>query len=476
VFKTLRSRVIISYFIVVIISLVLASIFFTIFLSRYIRDRERDDLKKQVGAVARDVARVNEVLPLLVPSGQPGTSARIINGILDTESDVLTAKLFVVTPDGNVVAEALRRPLLGRRRLNLPPDLLSKGGTRITERFFERFGKDYLFAAAPTTLGAGESGYLLAIKPAEEVGGATATMIWYVVLAGVGALVISMLIALYLSWAISRPVRAVTAAARKMAAGDYAQQVEVKGPAETAELARDFNLMAERVRTAYEKQLNFAANVSHELRTPLTSIEGFSQALLEGVSRSDEERRRSLEIINKESKRLGRVTRDILLLSQIDAGEVRYEPKPVDIVDLLGKVKSVYEPQAEDGGIDLRIVAPPEPLTASTDSDRLERILANLLDNAMKYTGRGGTVTITASRQHGALEVSVNDTGPGIDPSLLPKIFDRFYRVDANAGSRKGGAGLGLAICSELVQSLGGSITVQSSPGAGTTFTVRLPL
>lgn len=478
-FKTLRSRIIASYFIVVFICLLSASLVFSLFLSRYVRDREREDLKKQVATVARDITRINVLVPLLEPARREKLAEspdRLVQNVLNSETQVIRAKLLLVTPGGRVLAEARRRPILGKRQLNLPADLLGEGGAKVSERYFDLLGKAYLVAAAPATVGSGADGFLLAVKPAEETGGVTSSLVWYVVIAGAISLVVSMLIALYLSGAISRPVRAVAGAARRMADGDYSQEVEAKGPVETAELAREFNVMAERVRTAYERQRSFAANVSHELRTPLTSIEGFSQALLDGVSRSEDERRRSLQVINEESRRLVRVLRDILLLSQIDAGELRPEKRPVDIVDLLRKMESVYSARAEEEGVSLTVLAGAASLEANTDPDRLERIMTNLLDNALKYSGAGGTVTLSASHGTGQVDISVTDTGPGIDPELLPRIFERFYRVEESRAAGRGGAGLGLAISKELIESLGGRIIVLSRPGGGTTFTVSLPL
>jgi len=284
-----------------------------------------------------------------------------------------------------------------------------------------------------------------------------------------------MLLALYLSLAISRPVRAVTEAARRMAEGDYGQEVEVRGSDETAELARDFNMMAGRVRTAYELQRDFVGNVSHELRTPLTSIEGFSQALLDGVSTGVEEQRRSLEIINEESKRLNRLLRDLLLLSRIDAGELTPEKRPVDLADLMRKLESMYNSRAEEEGKAFRVDAPALALSIYTDPDRLESVLTNLLDNAIKYTGEGGTVALSAHVEGGYARLAVSDTGQGIPPDELPRIFERFYRVEPSRAQKHGGTGLGLSICKELVRTLGGTIEVQSLAGHGTTFTLTLP-
>jgi len=492
-FHTLRGRVTATYFVVVIVSLLLASAFFLVFLTRYIRNRDREDLRKQVGAVAQDIGQVvqaterlfsqengasavpGEAPPGVPPVDEQAAATSLVTNFLNTESQVLQVKLAVVSPDGQVVAESEGRPSFGADTLQLPPDIFSYRGARITERFFQRLGRSYVFATAPTTLTTGGSGFLLAIKPVEQVRHFAGALILYVVVAGLMALAISMGLSFYLSSAISQPVRAVTEAARAMAAGDYSQEVEVKGSDETAELARDFNMMASRVRTAYDLQRNFVGNVSHELRTPLTSIEGFSQALLDGVSTSPEERKRSLEIINHESKRLVRVLRDLLLLSQIDAGEVKLEKKKIDLVDFMRNLANLYATRAQDAGVVLNVDLPGS-LEFSTDPDRLERVVTNLLENAIKYTGAGGSVKLRAQAPDDRVRIDISDTGAGIPEDQLERIFDRFHRVEQSRAQKHGGSGLGLSISKELVETLGGTIEVASAVGQGSTFTVVLPV
>jgi signal transduction histidine kinase len=473
-FKTLRSRVIATYLVVVVISLLLVSFVFVFFRTRYIRDQERNTLLQEVQILAGDIGRLGGRLPTTgqPQSSAPATGTAAVKSLLAQEARVIQAQLFLIAADGSVIAEA------GGRSLNaaaaIPPQFYSTGGTLVGERYFPRLNKTILFASAPTHLGSQAPVFLLGVKPLEQVRAATLSLIWYVLIAGLIALLISMSLALYLSGTISRPFRAVAEAARGMAAGDYRQRVEPRGPAESVELANEFNLMAERVQTAYELQRDFTANVSHELRTPLTSIEGFSQALLDGTSQGEAEQLRSIQIINEESTRLVRVLRDLLMLSQIDSGEVKPEMRYVDLVDLLRKLENLYAGRSQDSGVTLKVDTPPFGLTVYTDRDRLERVLTNLLDNAMKYTGEGGTVVLSAATELDAVHVTVADNGPGIEEDLVPKIFDRFYRVRSRSRSSTG-AGLGLAICKELVESLGGRIWVRSEPGRGSTFTVSLP-
>jgi signal transduction histidine kinase len=460
----------------------LASVFFLFFLGRYTRDREKRELLREVTAISKDIRQIDLPQPgtggpdavqtsQQVPQDKPVRS--VLVSMLNSESDVLKAKLLLVAPDGTVVVQSKGAPSFGSS-IQLPAGIFSQGPI-ITEHYFNKLKRNYMFATAPTQL-ASRQGYLMALKPVEQVGAVAGSLIWYVVIAGLIALAISMLFALYMSGALSRPIREVTAAARKIAGGDYSVEVPVRGSDETAELARDFNEMAGKVRDAYELQRNFIGNVSHELRTPLTSIEGFSQALLDGVSQSEEEKRRSLEIINQESKRLVRVLRDLLLLSQIDAGELKPDKRQVDIVDLLRKLGSIYELLAETEGLQFRLEPLQGSLTVFTDLDRLERVLTNLLDNALKYSGAQGIVTLSAKTIEHSLAIAVEDNGPGIQPDALPNIFDRFYCVEKSRSKKHGGSGLGLSICRELVWTLGGTIRVQSRPGHGSTFTVTLPI
>jgi signal transduction histidine kinase len=473
-FKTLRSRVIATYLVVVVISLLLVSFVFVFFRRKDIQDYESSSLLQEVTVLASEIGRLGGLLPATTAPQSSATVAKTaaLKSFLAREARVIQARLFLLADDGSVIAET------GGTSLNptaaIPPQFYSTEGTRAGERYFPRLGETILFASAPTHLGNQSPVFLLGVEPLEQFRAATLSLIWYVLIAGLIALLISMSLALYLSGTISRPVGAVAEAARGMATGDYRQRVEPRGPAESVELANEFNLMAERVQTAYELQRDFTANVSHELRTPLTSIEGFSQALLDGTSQGETERLRSIQIINEESTRLVRVLRDLLMLSQIDSGEVKPEMRYVDLVDLLRKLENLYAGRSQDSRVTLKVDTPPFGLTAYTDRDRLERVLTNLLDNAMKYTGEGGTVVLSAATELDAVHISVADNGPGIEEDLVPRIFDRFYRVRSRSRSSTG-AGLGLAICKELVESLGGRIWVSSVRGQGTTFTVSLP-
>ena len=220
----------------------------------------------------------------------------------------------------------------------------------------------------------------------------------------------------------------------------------------------------------------FVANVSHELRTPLTAIHGYLETLIGGGLDEPENARRFLEIVFRHTERLGRLLDDLTDLSDIELGRVRLQLGPVAVGDVVESVVAIIEPRAETRGVRLTSVVPPDLPDVTADHDRLEQILINLVDNAVKYTERGGRVTVSGRRVEGVVEIAVADTGVGIPPADLPRITERFYRVDRARSRELGGTGLGLAIVKHLVSAHGGELTIESEPARGTTVRVSLPV
>ena len=224
----------------------------------------------------------------------------------------------------------------------------------------------------------------------------------------------------------------------------------------------------ERVRT------DFVANVSHELRTPVTVIKGYAETLLGGVLTEDPERAAHfVEIIRNHSERLASLIGDLLTLSELESGDFSLQLQPVTLNGIIRHASSLVEAQASVKS--MRIAAEfGETPPVLVDAGRIEQVFINLLDNAVKYTPAGGRVTIVMADTGEFLRVSVSDTGPGIPEQSLPRIFERFYRVDAGRSRDEGGTGLGLAIVKHIVQLHGGTVSVESTFGRGTTFHVTL--
>ncbi len=292
--------------------------------------------------------------------------------------------------------------------------------------------------------------------------------------AGLIALGVSIVIAILLARSVYVPIRRVTNAAEEIAQGQYEQDVPVAGPKEVRGLASRFNEMARQVKHSQQTLRAFVADASHELRTPLTSIKGFAQAIVDGTAKDKHAQLKAASVIEDESKRMMRLVDDLLELSKLESGQVSMVKEPVDIKELLQQCREIFIMRAEEKG--LQFTADIEPIAPVIgDIDRLEQVFSNLLDNALKHTPAGGKISIVARQPSANLvEITVADTGPGIPPDQLSRVFERFYRADASAA--KTGTGLGLAIARQIARGHGGDIAVNSLAGVGTEFLVRLPV
>ncbi len=271
-----------------------------------------------------------------------------------------------------------------------------------------------------------------------------------------------------------QPVDSMTREAQRIGeAADFSRRIpEPRRRDEIGRLAGTFNEMLGRLGRAFTMQRQFLADASHELRTPLTAIRANVDILLGGADDDPVQRREMLRAIAQESDRMGRLVDDLLALARSDAGQ-----EPVrERLSFDALLLDVYHQQRRLAG-DVRLtIAEFEPVDVDGDPDRLKQLLLNLIDNARRHTEPGGSVTLDLRRQGEFAVLEVRDTGSGIAAAHLPHIFERFYRADSSRSRAGGGAGLGLAICREIVEAHGGTIEVQSRVGAGSTFTVTLPL
>ena len=227
------------------------------------------------------------------------------------------------------------------------------------------------------------------------------------------------------------------------------------------------------LRKADQVRRDFVANVSHELRTPLTAIKGYAEALLDDPDDADA-REKFLDIIHRHATRMERLVKDLLRLARLDAGQEAVELAPCDIEGLLRGIANDFEPTAAQKQQTIDVVVTPEAATLVTDAAKLHDVARNLVENAVNYTPDGGAIDVRAEMLDGRFQLTVADTGHGISPDDLGRVFERFYRVDKSR-TRPGGTGLGLSIVKHLVHVLGGEVTASNQPGGGALFTVTLP-
>lgn len=385
--------------------------------------------------------------------------------------------VLLLDENGRVISETSSDPDLADEQFSLPAATLS---TFDIEHLYEGVhrttdGRDLLYIAIP--LPVGPRGLLnlrtlVVAIPRDDAQSIIADLTPRLLLAGGAGLLAAVVASVVVSQSVYAPLRRVTRAVRAVAGGDYRQKIPASGPAEIRELAHDVNEMTTAVQQSQETLREFLVNVSHELKTPLTSIAGFAQALSDGTIADDEGRERAARVLYSEARRVLHLVEELLDLSRIESGQTRMNLRPVSLEGLFGHLRDVFSLRAEESGVAL--VAPEGRLPAvQADEDRLEQVLGNLLDNAFRHTRRGGQVRLEARRNgKRTVEITVADTGEGIPPDELPKIFDRFYRGDASRGT---GAGLGLAISKQIVLAHGGHIAVACPPEGGSRFTVTLP-
>ena len=290
--------------------------------------------------------------------------------------------------------------------------------------------------------------------------------------AGIGAAAVGILLVWLLSRRTLAPLQSLGATARRLGRGDLSQRAETVGPTEIQELAHSFNVMAEGLEEAERQRRNLTADVAHELRTPLSNIQGYLEAIKDGLIQPTPE---TIDTLHGQALHLSRLVEDLRLLAQVEAGALQLQLSPTRMEELLQSSVEAVRPRADAKRIDLSLDAEPSLPTADLDATRISQVIGNLLENAITHTPEGGRVAVSARVIDGAIEVTVSDTGPGIAPEDLPRIFDRFYRADPSRERSTGGAGLGLTIARRLVEAHGGAIEVESALGKGSRFILRLP-
>lgn len=287
-------------------------------------------------------------------------------------------------------------------------------------------------------------------------------------------LVIAVALGQFLGWRALSPVDRLTRAAAQIGAENLSVRLPVQSRDEVGRLAATFNEMLDRLAAAFARERRFTANAAHELRTPLTLLIASADVTLERP-RSAEEYRQVIAAIREDAARLGHLVDDLLVLARADAGTLQLAREPVDVARLISETHQRLLPLARARGVTLGM-GRLESVLVRGDRVWLARLLANLVENGLTYTLPGGSVTISMASGQSAVLIDVADTGPGIAPEHLPHIFEPFYRIDPSRSRDSGGSGLGLTIARWIARAHGGDVQVNSTPGIGSVFTVRLPI
>jgi two-component system heavy metal sensor histidine kinase CusS len=271
-----------------------------------------------------------------------------------------------------------------------------------------------------------------------------------------------------------RPLEEISETARRVRSSTLNERIATAGlPAELSSLAATMNEMLARLEEAFARLSRFSADIAHELRTPLNNLRGEAEVAL-GKARTPEEYRDVLGSCLEEYARLSRLIDSLLFLARAEAPATQIHKEPVDVGRELAAVREFYEAAAGEAGVRIEVRAP-EGVEGALDRTLFQRAAGNLVENALAHTTSGGTITLSAARENGSVRVDVADTGRGIAPEHLPRVFDRLYRVDRSRSAATGGAGLGLAIVKSIAELHGGTASIASEVGKGTRVTLLLP-
>ncbi|HHJ05899.1 MAG TPA: HAMP domain-containing histidine kinase [Anaerolineae bacterium] len=483
-FKGIRSRLIFSYIIVILVALAVA------FLALILVSRPLQSRFIEMRLVS-ELSRIS--LPLkqeLRRNFLAGTPLERLSPQLNNRLTSSNARVLILRANGQIVFDS--QEMWTGKTIDLSSSARSRQQGYTSGRAIGPNNKEFIYAATP--LAAGASGnaskfHLALISPSPRTTTTVLGDLWVGFLAaGLIAFFLAILLGLAIVRSVTKPLQSIAQAAESVAQGDYSQRVPQQGPTEIKRVALAFNSMTRQVQASQIAMQDFVSNVSHDLKTPLTSIQGFSQALLEGATQDEASRQRAATIIFDEATRMRRLVEELLDLARIDAGQITIDREPVVLTSLLKAILNSLTPQAAAKEI-LLVKDIDSLLTVVGNGDRLTQVFTNLIDNAIKHTPQGGQIRVEGStaspprfdrltpslnKNKRFAKITIADTGSGIQPEDMERIFERFYQVDKSRKQGQG-LGLGLAIAHNIVKAHNGHIQVQSAPGQGTTFTVWLP-
>ncbi len=459
-FKSLRSRLIFYFSLVILITLLISTFVATSLVRDYVRQTAIEELNRQADIVANISAEES-----LLPSQFIRTTEKILQKrILFIRSPGLRGRPLPQHEKDQFIQDKLAQEIIDWE--------LMEDDERQIITSSEIPGTDTraVMVAEPIFFRGTLAGAVIMAQPLRVSQQLILPLVIRMVVAGSVALTISLMLAFWFSKYFTDPLSKITASAEEIAKGDFDQRVDIESEDEIGRLAKTFNYMTEKVGESIRLRANFLMNVSHELRTPLTSIQGFSEALIDKTVEKEEEKETTLKVINDESKHLSRLIDDLLDLAKLDAKQFSLHTHEFDINELLTDLGDKYDKRCKDRSIKFTIKTSPLPPILS-DSTRVNQIVTNIIENALKFTPASGRVDLKSTIENDTITIAVSNSGPGIKSGDLTNIFKPFY----SSGSKKG-SGLGLAIASELSRALGGDIEVMSKPGELTTFKVFLPI
>ena len=422
---------------------------------------------------------INEAMLLsqqtISPYIQGSTSLEYLKVRFDEFEDTLKTKVWFFADDGQLIAVSKPENYkeIPSNIKNLDNEMDLEESFSITGNFYDIFDGTMISVGLPVYAKEELQGYLLLHTSMSEMDNIQDNMLNITYMPFMVMLLISVVVLMYFSKTVLRPIAKINHTAREYAKGNFEARTGVERKDEIGELSDSLEYMAGELSKLDEYRKNFIANISHDFRSPLTSIKGYLEAMLDGtipVEKYD----RYLNIVLNESKRLTKLTTGLLELNNFDTYGPILERQEFDITDVIQETKNTFEGKCEEKKIDLQLNCMTENTNVYADKMKIGQVIYNLVDNAIKFSPEHGMITISVYDKNGKIFVSVKDEGPGIETDKQNRVWERFYKTDSSRGKDKKGTGLGLSITKEIIKAHGEHINLVSTEGAGSEFIFTL--
>jgi len=472
----MRNRIIWKFFGAFVLLTIIAVFVLNFFVSLKLRDRFEQKISEQLQSNA---VLVGEILKDDLIEGR----GEDIQNKTKALADKLDLRITVIDRQSKVIGDSETTPSLMESHADRPELIRAfENGFGQSTRFSDTLNYNMKYVAVRVNDGDEHLGIVRFALPLSEVQIQIQTIYRVVLLGAFVAVVIALTAAYFISRSIISPISQMQIVAQRIAKGDFSRKVKIKSKDELGELAKSLNIMADELQQKIESlkrmdrvRTDFVANVSHELKTPLTLIKGYIETLQDRAIDDKEKAHKFISIIKEHTSRLENIINDLLSLSELELSRNSIVKTDFDLRHLIDEVAMGFGHALDAKQQTLSINSQGDDFGVKADSDKIEQVFVNLIDNAIKYTKDAGRINISLLEQQDAITVTVEDNGIGIAKEHLDRVFERFYRVDKARSRQLGGTGLGLGIAKHIVIAHNGEIHIESEINKGATVSVTLP-
>lgn len=465
--KTLYLKFLLAYFIFGVFGFIVVATFVNSMTMEHLKHEKADALYREATLIANTYASDlynNE------------TSLDTVKKQLDALDTYLSANLWIINPSGRMVLDS-------QSPVDVESETVIEGfDPTITEKsyytigyFFDSFTQEQLSVFAPITSDYKVRGYVVIHYPMSNIIASCNSLLNISYLMLIILFLLSMIILIFFTEMVYLPLRRITEATEQYAAGNMHYEFQIDSEDEIGYLAASLSYMASEIARAEDDQKKFVANVSHDFRSPLTSIKGYLEAMLDGTV-PPELYEKYLNIVLNETERLTKLTNSLLTLNNLNTRGIMLDKSSFDINKVIRNTAASFEGTCKSKTIAIELILTGDELFVNADIGKIQQVLYNLLDNAIKFSNPDSIIKIETTEKHNKVFVSVKDKGIGIPKDNLKLIWDRFYKSDLSRGKDKKGTGLGLSITKEIIHAHGEHINVISTEGVGSEFIFSLPI